>query len=159
MGSQMLMPPACIQGTCDVAQNRNKWIPGPFDPTVKIRLKFHLFHDFLPSDAFINAQVAQLNDAFEDYRIEFQNEGITRDPIDRFFNFCFDAPLPYCTCPDECDRANCNSEEKAMKNFYAENPSQQINIYVVETSSTYPDPWVGAGYFHGAMAPPPTSGE
>lgn len=145
---------SCTRGPCDDPVNRDLRIPDGSSPLLTMRLKFNVFCDdaglnCAASQEEVNAQVDQLNAAFrDDYRIEFPIEQVQTAFIAdvRFRDFCSDSGVT-CRCPGPPEQPECQvlcGEEQAMKNQYADNPSQQLNIYVTDTSNAG---FTGLGYF------------
>ncbi len=145
--SQAELPPAycatgattegqqCTRGTCDAPGKRNQWVPAPNAPNLTIRLKFNNFSG-LDGDV-IAAQVAHLNDVFEDYHIRFIHsyEQILSHPTcPSYYSFCEGVQyIEDCFCRQgECrGEVGCGEIERAMKECYADDPGQQLNIYIV----------------------------
>ena len=106
--------------------------------TVTIRLRFIVFCDEVsaptcaatPDD--VSAQMAQLNEDFDGYGVEFErSSAITFTAHARFYDFCGSSKMrDHCFCESTC-RDDCNSEERDMKRTYAREPDEQINVYVV----------------------------
>lgn len=120
---------ACpTQGVCDAPLSRDDAIPDPSDPSMIIRLKFNIFRNDdggspAASQADVDAQVDQLNIDFLPSRIQF--EYLTEFIDDSQFRQFADA------------------EEFAMKSAYVDNPTEQLNIYVVNIQAGY----LGVGTF------------
>lgn len=132
--NQTLALAACpTQGTCDIPANRDAAIPDPGDQPITIRLKFNVFRNddgsnAAATQAAVDAQVVQLNSDYASSRIQFVYET-------EFIN-----STQY--------RQFSDSEESGMKNAHADNPSAQVNIYVVNILAGYLGvgtfPWDGA---------------
>lgn len=139
--------PACTRGACDAPAERDQWIPGPSTPVMKVRLKFNVFGEddgsvFAATAEQVNWQVYQLNQAFLPYGIQFEHN-TQLIPNTRFYHFCSNLPSGTpCFCAVSCRTTGCSSEEVSMKTQYVDNPTQQLNVYVVCT-----DFFRGLGYF------------
>lgn len=120
--------PGCGLGTCDTPSVRDSWIPTSSTPIRTVRLKFNVFCNndgtsCAATQASVDAQVAQLNSDYAPSKIEFCYST-------RFIN-------------NTTYRGFADSEETAMKNAYADSPSTQLNIYVVNIQAGY----LGVGTF------------
>lgn len=98
--------PPCTRGPCDDPAERDRWIPGPSTPVMKIRLKFNVFGEddgsvFAATEEQVNWQVYQLNQGFEPYGIRFEHD-TQLIPNSRFFHFCSDVQPGDCGCLSEC---------------------------------------------------------
>lgn len=127
-GTPLSQAACTVYGPCDIPANRNAAIPDPSDPPLTIRLKFNVFRNDDGSNpaatvAGINAQMTQLNADFLPSRIQFVQET-------EFIN-----STQY--------RQFSDAEEFGMKNTYADNPAEQINVYVVNIQAGY----LGVGTF------------
>ncbi len=116
--------------TCDTPPVRDSWIPGPSTPIVTIRIKFHVFCETdgtncaaSPSD--VAAQMTQLNLDYAPYRIQF-----TESTQAEYIN-------------DSAYRYLDESEVNPMKNTYADDPAEQVNVYVADLAGG----WLGRGTF------------
>ena len=110
---------ACpTHGVCDVPAVRNAAIPDEDGPIVTIRLKFNVFREDdgtnpVLTEESISAQVAQLQADFLPYRIQFATVlEFINDSTFRDFDF--------------------STQEAEMKHPHADQPENQLNIYVVD---------------------------
>jgi hypothetical protein len=83
----------CFCGDCDSAGERDSWNPNAAAPMV-IRVRFILIattNEDLPSPTQVNNQLSELNDAFEDYGIQFERgDADTFDVDARYGHFLRD---------------------------------------------------------------------
>ncbi len=144
----------CVkEGPCDDAEERDEWVPGGSSSKLTVRLKFIIFcDDAVPpscaaTEADVNAQIDQLRADFDGDYIDFERTGITSVTDLRFHDFCGEGGKvrDHCFCPSKC-REECDSEESDMKSAYADDPDQQINIYVVENMRDHTG-YGGIGYW------------
>ena len=142
-------------GDCDGYLERDSWMQGGSPQTVTLRIKFLVFGDdpdYAATMDDVNAQVDQLNDDFSAYRIQFSSGDTEFIDDNDYYEFCAEGT---CFCTGEC-RPSCESEEKAMKTAYADDPDQQLNVYVVDLN-THTD-YKGVGYFPWCSQPTGTLG-
>lgn len=120
--------PGCGLGVCDTPATRDSWIPTAGTPIRSMRIHFNVFCNSdgtscAASQASVDAQVVQLNSDFAPSKIQFC-------ATTEFIN-------------DTTYRGFADSEEFAMKSTYADNPSSQLNVYVVNIQAGY----LGVGTF------------
>ena len=104
------------QGTCDLPTVRDASIPDASTPIVTVCIKFNVFADNdgtnpAASQADVDAQLVQLN-------ADFLPSGVEFVASTEFIN-------------DTTFRNLADSEIFAMKSAYADNPTEQLNVYVV----------------------------
>lgn len=109
-------------GGCDVPGTRDAWTPDPSTPILWVRVKFNIFCNDDGSNPAASladavAQMEQLNADYQPWRIQFtyQTELINSSQF----------------------RSFADSEEWAMKTTYADQPAQQLNVYVVHIEGGY----------------------
>ena len=140
--------PPCTRGACDFPVNRDPWIPNSSSPFFTIRLRFNVFCESggsgcLATQEQVNAQVAVLNEAFQDYRIRFPTPPETVFiNSSRFKHFCSNTGV---TCLCLSDPPELCGEELLMK-YYADDPAHKLNIYVVSPEGVAHN-IRGIGYF------------
>lgn len=138
------VPPGCDEGECDFPSERDSWLEGGSPQTVSLRIKFLVFGDdpyYAATPDDVIAQLDQLNTDFDEYYIEFSGDADFIDDND-YYDFCAQGT---CICIETDCRDTCESEEKAMKTAYADDPDEQLNVYVVDLD-THTD-YRGVGYF------------
>lgn len=120
--------PGCGLGTCDTPSVRDSWIPNAGTPTRSMRIHFNVFCNndgtsCAATQASVDSQMVQLNSDFGPSKIQF----------------CYTTEF----INNTTYRQFADSEETAMKNAYADNPSTQLNVYVVNIQAGY----LGVGTF------------
>ncbi|MCH8966821.1 MAG: proprotein convertase P-domain-containing protein, partial [Planctomycetes bacterium] len=116
------------QGTCDLPTVRDASIPDASTPIVTVCIKFNVFADNdgtnpAASQADVDAQLVQLN-------ADFLPSGVEFVASTEFIN-------------DTTFRNLADSEIFAMKSAYADNPTEQLNVYVVNIEAMF----IGLGTF------------
>lgn len=121
--------PACLVGPCDYREERNAWIPEPGRPFLRIRVKFNILSSGA-SGGDVTDEIAQINDNFENSKIAFDvtPERLTES---EFYNETV-------TSVDDADD---------IKEAHADNPSGQLNVYVVNINFGGPVPVRGWAVF------------
>ena len=122
---QMLLPrdgDCPTQGDCDIAANRDAFIPDASSPMITIRLRFHVFREDDGSNpaatqAEVDDNVVTLNSAYADFHVRFI---YTTEFVD-------DSEYRYMT----------DAEMDPMKTAYADDPAHQCNIFVVTVADAY----------------------
>ncbi|MEW6051568.1 MAG: PKD domain-containing protein [Candidatus Zixiibacteriota bacterium] len=116
-------PDACpTNGTCDIAANRNAWIPAVDQPMTTLRLYFHILRMDDGSSAattpeMLALQVANLNNDFLPSRIQFEYQW-------RYVN-------------STAYRSLADAEMDAMKMAFALAADSQINVFVSYVEGSY----------------------
>lgn len=108
-----------IQGTCDIPEVRDSWIPDPAKPIKTLRMRFIVFAEDDGSNpaatqAEVDAQLEHFNQDIVASRFQFvaETEFINSTEF-RYYTF---------------------DEDLAMKTTYAETPESQLNVFIVQTS-------------------------
>ncbi len=119
---------SCFEGTCDNPVNRNASIPNSGTPVMTINIIYHVFRESngtnpAATEAEVNIQTDELNAAFAPSKFQFEHT----------INFINNSTY----------RNFLDSSEAAMKNTYAQQPDEQLNIYVVNVLASY----LGVGTF------------
>lgn len=119
---------SCFEGTCDNPINRDASIPNSGTPIKTINLIYHVFRESDGSNpaatqSDVDLQTDELNAAFAPSRIQF-NYTVNFINNSTYRNFL-------------------DSSEAAMKNTYAQQPDEKLNIYVVNILASY----LGVGTF------------
>jgi hypothetical protein len=108
----------CYNGTCDEPANRDQAIPGPTDPIKYVRLYFNVFcmddgSNCATSVGTLANQVVELNADYLPLRIQF------------VYDYRFINSTLYRNYPNVA----------AMKEAYALNPAQQLNVFITNLGS------------------------
>jgi len=114
---------ACpIEGPCDLVVNRDANIPNPGDPSLTIRLKFHI----LCNDDGTNCASTQ---AAVDAQMELTNQEYAPYGVTFVYETEFNNSTQY--------RSWADNEESGLKNTFADEPDKQCNIYVTYVEGSY----------------------
>jgi len=146
-----IQDPSCSSFACDDPIERDLWGHATSSDIVKVRIKFNVFGNdqgtqFATTPLLLDRQLAILNEQFLSNNIEFVEVGREFTTDTRFFDFGgSEAQYPTFFCFVNCRLASCNSEEAAMKTQHADNPAQNMNIYVTDLESH--TGFAGFGYF------------
>ncbi len=120
-GSHALSPEACTyEGNCDLTAFRDASVPDPLQSLTYLKLYIHVMamdngSNPATTEANVTSQIAVLNVDYLPHRIQFEYEM-------RFVN---DTRYRYCTTEPEFDQ---------MKDLYALDPANQINIFVCDVN-------------------------
>ncbi len=134
-------PNACsLEGACDIATNRDQYLPDPQQEVYWIRVIWHIFHEndgsnAAASESEVNTVFNALQARYASAGIQFINQGILHHNSSQY-------------------RVLSSSEDFGMKATFGSSVGTQINIYITDIEQTNPNgtvlgyaylPWDQAG--------------